>query len=80
MRAGDLADALGVPPPAMSRHLRRLRLSGLVEESHPDRDARVRIYALKQGAFAELKAWLAASDEMWSCGLTALKAHIERDG
>jgi DNA-binding transcriptional ArsR family regulator len=31
-RAGELAAAAGLPPPAMSRHLRVLRESALVEE------------------------------------------------
>ncbi len=45
--AGDLARELDLTPPAMSRHLKTLRQSGLVEESHPTFDARVRIYALR---------------------------------
>ena len=34
----------------MSRHLRALRATGLVEESHPEFDARVRIYRLQARA------------------------------
>src|SRR6185436_7595435 len=45
--AGELARAVGLAPPAMSRHLKTLRQSGLVEESHPEFDARVRVYALR---------------------------------
>ena len=41
--AGGLARELGLSAPPMSRHLRTLRESGLVEESHPEFDARVRI-------------------------------------
>ena len=37
--AGELARALNLSPPAMSRHLKTLRTSGLVEESHPSFDA-----------------------------------------
>jgi DNA-binding PadR family transcriptional regulator len=40
--------------------LRQLKQSGLVEETHPESDARIRIYALKDGAMAELKRWLAS--------------------
>ena len=47
-RAGELAEALGLSAPAMSRHLKALKQSGLVEEAHPDFDARVRVYALKR--------------------------------
>jgi DNA-binding transcriptional ArsR family regulator len=77
-RAGELADALGLPAPAMSRHLRELKQSGLVEETHPEFDARVRIYTLKDGAMADLKKWLADTDRMWSEQLASFKAHVER--
>lgn len=76
-RAGELAEALDLPAPAMSRHLRALKQCGLVEESHPEFDARVRIYALKHGAMAELKQWLADTEQAWSGQLAAFRAHIE---
>jgi DNA-binding transcriptional ArsR family regulator len=77
-RAGELAQALGLPAPAMSRHLRALKQSGLVEEAHPDFDARVRIYTLKEGAMADLKAWLADTERLWSAQLGAFKSHVEK--
>ena len=77
-RAGELAEALGLPAPAMSRHLRALKQSGLVEETHPEFDARVRIYTLKDGAMADLKKWLADTERMWADQLAAFKAHVER--
>ncbi|MGD9982155.1 MAG: ArsR/SmtB family transcription factor [Hyphomonadaceae bacterium] len=77
-RAGELADALGLPAPAMSRHLRELKQSGLVEETHPAFDARVRIYTLKAGAMADLKKWLADTERMWSDQLASFKAHVEK--
>lgn len=77
-RAGELAEALGLPAPAMSRHLRALKQSGLVEESHPEFDARVRVYALRSGAMRDLKQWLADTEALWSTQLGAFKAHIER--
>lgn len=76
-RAGELAQAVGLTPPAMSRHLRALRQSGLVEESHPDFDARVRVYQLRAGPMDELKAWLEIAEAHWVDQLTALKAHVE---
>ena len=51
-RASDLADALRASKPAMSRHLRVLRDSGLVETSSKD-DGRERIYTLRPAQFAE---------------------------
>lgn len=76
-RAGELAEALGLPAPAMSRHLRELKQSGLVEETHPEFDARVRIYTLKDGAMADLKKWLADTERMWADQLASFKAHVE---
>ena len=76
--AGEIAKAVGLAPPAMSRHLRTLRRSGVVEESHPDFDARVRVYALRAGAMDDLRAWLEETERMWAAQLLAFKAHLER--
>ena len=77
-RAGELARALDLPAPALSRHLRLMKGCGLVEESHPEFDARVRIYSLKDGAMTDLKQWLANTERMWTTELTAFKAHVEK--
>lgn len=76
-RAGELAQAIGLPAPAMSRHLRVLRQSGLVQESHPEFDARVRIYALRPGPMAELRDWLVETEALWMEQLSAFKKHVE---
>jgi len=78
--AGELARAMGLSPPAMSRHLKTLRLSGLVEEDHDGFDARIRIYRLKAGAMEGLKEWLEETERLWASQLLAFKAHLERDG
>ena len=75
--AGELARDLGLSAPAMSRHLKALREGGLVEESHPAFDARVRIYALRAGPMAELKRWLEEAEALWSGQLAAFKRHVE---
>ena len=77
--AGDLARSLDIPPPAMSRHLKTLKQSGLVSESHPAFDARVRIYALESGPMAELATWLRKTEALWIEELAAFKDHVERD-
>ncbi|MEZ5996222.1 MAG: metalloregulator ArsR/SmtB family transcription factor [Hyphomonadaceae bacterium] len=79
-RAGELADAIGLAAPAMSRHLRLLKQCGLIEEAHPEFDARVRIYSLKTGAMADLKSWLSRTEELWAAQLGAFKAHVEKKG
>lgn len=76
--AGELAGALGLAAPAMSRHLRALKQAGLAEETHPEFDARVRIYSLKEGAMADLKLWLAATEKMWAAQLTAFRDHMDK--
>ena len=76
-RAGELATATGLSAPAMSRHLRALRTSGLVEESHPQFDARVRIYRLRPEPMTQLKTWLDETEQFWTQQLAAFKAHLE---
>ncbi len=77
-RAGELAQELGLDAPTMSRHLKRLRATGLVEESHPEFDARVRVYRLRPENMAHLKEWLAHAERLWSEQLLAFKAHVEK--
>jgi DNA-binding transcriptional ArsR family regulator len=77
-RAGELAEAVGLTAPAMSRHLRTLRQSGLVEETHPEFDARVRVYALRPEPMVHLLRWLEETERMWSEQLASFKAHLER--
>lgn len=76
--AGELARELELPAPAMSRHLRVLRQSGLVEEAHPSFDARVRIYSLRLEPMAGLKAWLEETERLWADQLGAFKAYLEQ--
>lgn len=77
-RAGELAQALAMTPAAMSRHLRVLRTSGLVEEDHQGDDARVRVYRLKRERFEALRSWLDDVESFWSGELEAFKAHAEK--
>jgi DNA-binding transcriptional ArsR family regulator len=79
-RAGELAAAVALNPPALSRHLRRLKAGGLIEETHPEFDARVRIYRLRPEAMTELKTWLEQTERLWTEQLAALNAHLERTG
>lgn len=76
-RAGELASALRVSPSAMSKHLRILRDGGLVTETHPAHDTRVRIYSLRSAPMTELRAWLDAAERGWSEQLSAFARHLE---
>ena len=77
-RAGELAQALALSAPSMSRHLRILRKSGLVEEDGIDDDARVRLYRLRAEPFRALRDWVAEVETFWSAELASFKVHAER--
>ena len=62
----------------MSRALRALKDAGLVTESHPPHDARLRIYQLQPGPMRELKAWLEETETLWADQLEAFARHLER--
>jgi len=77
-RAGEIAAALSLTPPALSRHLRVLRRSGLVYEQGVDEDARVRIYLLRKEPFDQLRVWLREVESFWTGELDAFRDHVER--
>lgn len=77
-RAGELAAAFRMSPPAMSRHLRVLRSGGLVEEERVEDDARVRVYRLRPKPFRDLQQWLEQVEAFWTDQLDSFKAHAER--
>jgi len=76
--AGELAATAEMSGPAMSRHLRVLRASGLVEAENVAHDARLRVYRLRPEPFHALQAWLGLVEEFWDDQLGAFKAHLER--
>ena len=78
LRAGEIAAAVRLNPPALSRHLRTLKATGLIAEAHPAFDARVRIYTLRPAPMADLKAWLEETEQLWAAQLGAFKTHLER--
>lgn len=78
LRAGEIAAAFAMSAPAMSRHLRVLRKSGLIEEEGLEEDARVRVYHLRPERFAAMRGWLDEVEGYWNDQLAAFKAHAER--
>src|SRR5215213_10306684 len=77
-RAGELAAGCATSAPAMSRHLRVLRASGLVEveAEQIDQDARLRVYRLCPEPFVTLQAWLDNVQLFWDDQLGAFKPMV----
>ncbi len=72
---GEIERQLGMPQPAVSKHLRVLRDAGFVESSV---DAQRRLYRLKPEPLQEVDAWLAPFRRFWSAHLDALERHLDR--
>src|SRR4051794_39559005 len=73
--AGELAEALPIARPGVSRHLRVLREAGLVDVRH---EAQRRIYSLRPEPLAEVDAWLDDYRALWKHRLDALHTEIAR--
>jgi DNA-binding transcriptional ArsR family regulator len=73
-RAGELAMLLDASPPLVSKHLKVLRGSALVEEDRTDDDARVRVYRLRPQRLEELRDWLSDVGAFWNDQLASFKA------
>jgi DNA-binding transcriptional ArsR family regulator len=73
--AGGLAAEFPVSRPAVSRHLRVLRESGLVRVRH---EAQRRIYSLDASPLAELDAWLERYRGFRGQRLDALETELRR--
>jgi DNA-binding transcriptional ArsR family regulator len=74
--AGELADALPIARPGVSRHLRVLREAGLVDVRQ---DAQRRIYTLRLAPLAEVDAWLEDYRDLWRKRLDALHTEVARN-
>ncbi len=77
-RAGDLAAALGVSRPTISKHLRLLLQAGVISDERPASDARVRVFHLRQESVVAVRAWLDQLQAHWDDQLGAFRAHVER--
>jgi DNA-binding transcriptional ArsR family regulator len=72
---GELARAVPIARPGVSRHLRVLREAGLVEV---EQRAQWRIYQLRPEPLAELDSWLGRYRVLWEQRLDALHTEIAR--
>ena len=73
--AGELAAALPVARPGVSRHLRVLREAGLVDVRS---EGQRRIYSLRPEALMEVDEWLGTYRALWQSRLDALHTEIAR--
>jgi DNA-binding transcriptional ArsR family regulator len=72
---GELATLLPIARPGVSRHLRVLRETGLVEVRQV---AQQRIYSLRPEPLAELDEWLRPYRALWEQRLNALRTEVAR--
>ncbi|NBE93800.1 winged helix-turn-helix transcriptional regulator [Nonomuraea sp. KC401] len=77
LSAGQIAERFAISRPAVSRHLRVLRESGLVRDELAGRQ---RLYALDPGELDELLAWLSqfARPSGWERRFDALETEVYR--
>jgi DNA-binding transcriptional ArsR family regulator len=68
---GGLVDRLGLPQPQVSKHLRVLSESGLVDVRV---DAQRRIYALRPAPLHELELWIERYRRIWEENFQRLDA------
>jgi DNA-binding transcriptional ArsR family regulator len=71
---GELAAALDVSQPTMSKHLRVLRETGFISRRSA---AQRRVYRLESSALRELDRWLEPYRDMWTRHLDALERHLD---
>jgi DNA-binding transcriptional ArsR family regulator len=76
-RAGELADATGVSQPAMSRHLKILLSTGIIEDQRVPDDARVRLFKLQPQSLVAVQAFLDQLQAEWRTQLRSFKRHVE---
>ncbi len=75
--AGELGSAFPLSQPAISRHLRVLRDSGLVRWRG---EAQRRIYRLEPKPLAEIDTWLEKYRRFWTERLNKLEKHLADAG
>jgi len=57
-RAGEIAAEIGMSAPAISRHLRVLLETRVIEDERLETDARARVFRLRPQSIAAARAWL----------------------
>jgi DNA-binding transcriptional ArsR family regulator len=71
---GELVERLSMSQPAVSKHLRVLRDSGLVDVRV---DAQRRMYRLRPDRLREIDSWIAPYRRLWEDRLDRLERHLQ---
>ncbi|CAJ1578350.1 metalloregulator ArsR/SmtB family transcription factor [[Mycobacterium] wendilense] len=74
MSVGEIADALDIRQPQVSKHLRVLGDSGVVSGAAL---ARRRIYRLEPKPFEEIVRWAGSFERLWDARLDSLGTFLE---
>jgi DNA-binding transcriptional ArsR family regulator len=76
-RAGELANATGMSQPAISRHLKILLTTGIIEDERVPEDARVRLFKLQPESLVAIQAFLDQLQAEWRIQLRSFKRQVE---
>lgn len=76
-QVGALVQLLGLPQPAVSKHLGVLRAVGLVSVT---RSGQHRVYRLEAKELKSVHDWTRAFEQFWNHQLDRIKQRAERDG
>ncbi len=75
LAVGVLVAAMGLPQPAVSKHLNVLRTVGVVSVT---KQGRQRVYELQAGELKPVHDWVKAYERFWSHQLDRIKQRAER--
>ncbi len=75
MAVGAIVAALGLPQPAVSKHLGVLREVGIVSV---ERAGQHRMYRLRAGELKVMYDWLSQYERFWTSQLDRIKARAEQ--
>jgi DNA-binding transcriptional ArsR family regulator len=76
LSSGDIASRFSISAPAISQHLKTLRLARLVRVRV---EAQRRIYELDPAGVDEMAAWIAQIRRFWSTRLDALATQLRTE-
>jgi DNA-binding transcriptional ArsR family regulator len=75
LAVGTLVVAVGLPQPAVSKHLGVLRKVGIVSV---DKSGKMRVYRLNSSELKPVYDWVKSFEQLWSHHLERIKVRAER--